>query len=66
MKEMADMVELLFPSINVNDCVTKSKFDNMYGGRHSPFPPEYRKVSGHAFCNCSFITYIINESKQNT
>merc|ERR1712031_100463 len=27
--------ELLFPSINVNDCVTKSKFDNVYGCRHS-------------------------------
>lgn len=27
--------ELLFPSINVNDAVTKSKFDNRYGVRHS-------------------------------
>merc|ERR1712232_998382 len=27
--------ELLFPAINVNDCVTKSKFDNIYGCRHS-------------------------------
>ncbi|KAG0503085.1 hypothetical protein HPP92_003157 [Vanilla planifolia] len=26
---------LLFPSINVNDSVTKSKFDNLYGCRHS-------------------------------
>src|SRR3954464_10024110 len=26
---------LLFPAINVNDSVTKSKFDNMYGCRHS-------------------------------
>lgn len=26
---------LLFPAINVNDCVTKSKFDNVYGCRHS-------------------------------
>jgi adenosylhomocysteinase len=26
---------LLFPGINVNDCVTKSKFDNLYGCRHS-------------------------------
>eukprot|EP00917_Polyrhabdina_sp_WS-2016_P014452 GHVP01031583.1.p1 GENE.GHVP01031583.1~~GHVP01031583.1.p1 ORF type:complete len:268 (+),score=49.64 GHVP01031583.1:748-1551(+) len=26
---------LLFPAINVNDCVTKSKFDNIYGCRHS-------------------------------
>ncbi len=27
--------ELLFPAINVNDSVTKSKFDNIYGIRHS-------------------------------
>ncbi len=27
--------ELLFPAINVNDAVTKSKFDNIYGCRHS-------------------------------
>jgi adenosylhomocysteinase len=27
--------ELLFPAINVNDSVTKSKFDNLYGCRHS-------------------------------
>lgn len=27
--------ELLFPAINVNDAVTKSKFDNVYGCRHS-------------------------------
>ena len=26
---------LLFPAINVNDSVTKSKFDNKYGCRHS-------------------------------
>jgi adenosylhomocysteinase len=25
----------LFPAINVNDCVTKSKFDNVYGCKHS-------------------------------
>merc|ERR1712139_416678 len=35
LKEMADKGELLFPSINVNDCVAKSKFDNVYGCRHS-------------------------------
>merc|ERR1712054_633126 len=33
-KEMAAKGELLFPAINVNDCVTKSKFDNVYGCRH--------------------------------
>lgn len=32
---MAATKELLFPAINVNDCVTKSKFDNTYGCRHS-------------------------------
>jgi len=35
LKEMANKKELLFPAINVNDCVTKSKFDNVYGCRHS-------------------------------
>src|SRR5439155_7982040 len=33
--EMAERGELLFPAINVNDSVTKSKFDNLYGCRHS-------------------------------
>jgi len=33
--EMQDNGELLFPAINVNDAVTKSKFDNKYGCRHS-------------------------------
>jgi adenosylhomocysteinase len=32
---MAQKGELLFPCINVNDSVTKSKFDNLYGCRHS-------------------------------
>merc|ERR1712151_371230 len=35
LKEMAAKGELLFPAINVNDCVTKSKFDNVYGCRYS-------------------------------
>merc|ERR1712242_275411 len=35
LKEMANAGTLLFPAINVNDCVTKSKFDNVYGCRHS-------------------------------
>ncbi|MBV8718111.1 MAG: adenosylhomocysteinase [Chloroflexi bacterium] len=30
-----DRGDLLFPAINVNDSVTKSKFDNLYGCRHS-------------------------------
>ncbi len=33
--EMARAGTLLFPAINVNDSVTKSKFDNKYGVRHS-------------------------------
>ena len=33
--EMARAGSLLFPAINVNDSVTKSKFDNKYGCRHS-------------------------------
>ncbi|WP_017625947.1 adenosylhomocysteinase [Nocardiopsis chromatogenes] len=33
--EMAREDKLLFPAINVNDSVTKSKFDNKYGIRHS-------------------------------
>jgi adenosylhomocysteinase len=33
--EMAKAGTLLFPAINVNDAVTKSKFDNLYGCRHS-------------------------------
>jgi adenosylhomocysteinase len=33
--EMAKKGTLLFPAINVNDSVTKSKFDNVYGCRHS-------------------------------
>jgi adenosylhomocysteinase len=33
--QMFDVGQLLFPAINVNDAVTKSKFDNLYGVRHS-------------------------------
>ena len=33
--QMLERGELLFPAINVNDSVTKSKFDNLYGCRHS-------------------------------
>ena len=33
--EMQEAGTLLFPAINVNDSVTKSKFDNRYGCRHS-------------------------------
>jgi len=33
--KMHEQGELLFPAFNVNDAVTKSKFDNLYGCRHS-------------------------------
>jgi adenosylhomocysteinase len=33
--QMMEQKKLLFPAINVNDSVTKSKFDNLYGCRHS-------------------------------
>jgi adenosylhomocysteinase len=33
--QMTEAGTLLFPAINVNDSVTKSKFDNLYGCRHS-------------------------------
>jgi adenosylhomocysteinase len=33
--QMYEAGQLLFPAINVNDAVTKSKFDNLYGCRHS-------------------------------
>jgi len=33
--QMMENGSLLFPAINVNDSVTKSKFDNLYGCRHS-------------------------------
>ena len=35
LEQMSQRGELLIKAINVNDCVTKSKFDNVYGCRHS-------------------------------
>ena len=35
LEQMMKNKELLFPAVNVNDSVTKSKFDNIYGCRHS-------------------------------
>jgi adenosylhomocysteinase len=35
LNQMSARGELLLKAINVNDCVTKSKFDNVYGCRHS-------------------------------
>jgi len=49
---------LLFPAINVNDSVTKSKFDNLYGCRHSLIDGINRGVdvmiSGKAAVICGF------------
>ena len=33
--QLEERGELLFPAMNINDAVTKSKFDNIYGCRHS-------------------------------
>eukprot|EP00419_Tripos_fusus_P039940 CAMPEP_0172788644 /NCGR_PEP_ID=MMETSP1074-20121228/207058_1 /TAXON_ID=2916 /ORGANISM="Ceratium fusus, Strain PA161109" /LENGTH=477 /DNA_ID=CAMNT_0013625675 /DNA_START=153 /DNA_END=1587 /DNA_ORIENTATION=- len=46
LKGMAAKGELLFPAININDCVTKSKFDNVYGCRHSLPHKKKMKSSG--------------------
>merc|ERR1711988_746174 len=56
--QMADKGTLLFPAINVNDCVTKSKFDNVYGCRHS-LPDSIMRatdvmLSGKKVCICGF------------
>ena len=42
LNQMALKGELLVRAINVNDCVTKSKFDNVYGCRHSVIDGIYR------------------------
>lgn len=52
--EMTASGTLLFPAINVNDSVTKSKFDNVYGCRHS-LPDGIMRATGEtprraAFC----------------
>ncbi|MCX4692893.1 adenosylhomocysteinase [Streptomyces sp. NBC_01408] len=35
LRRLADSGELMFPGINVNDAITKTKLDNIYGCRHS-------------------------------
>jgi adenosylhomocysteinase len=49
---------LLFPAINVNDSVTKSKFDNLYGVRHSLIDGIFRAtdvmVAGKTCVVCGF------------
>ena len=56
--ELAKSGELLFPAINVNDSVTKSKFDNLYGCRHSLIDGINRAtdvmIAGKAAVICGF------------
>ena len=56
--EMLENGELLFPAINVNDSVTKSKFDNLYGCRHSLIDGINRAtdvmIAGKAAVICGF------------
>jgi len=51
---------LLFPAINVNDSVTKSKFDNLYGCRHSLIDGIFRAtdvmIAGKVALVCGFGT----------
>jgi len=55
---MAKNKQLLIPAINVNDCVTKSKFDNIYGCRHS-LPDGIMRatdvmIAGKRVCICGY------------
>ncbi|MEQ9616971.1 MAG: adenosylhomocysteinase [Phycisphaerales bacterium] len=56
--QMQDRGELLFPAINVNDSVTKSKFDNVYGCRHSLVDGINRAtdvmLAGKVACVCGY------------
>jgi adenosylhomocysteinase len=56
--QLAQTGDLLFPAINVNDSVTKSKFDNLYGCRHSLIDGINRAVdvmiSGKTAVICGF------------
>jgi adenosylhomocysteinase len=56
--EMMKQGKLLFPAINVNDSVTKSKFDNVYGCRHSLVDAIMRAtdvmLSGKVACVCGY------------
>ncbi|HAA73583.1 TPA: adenosylhomocysteinase, partial [Candidatus Latescibacteria bacterium] len=55
---MQEQGELLFPAINVNDSVTKSKFDNLYGCRESLADGIKRAtdvmVAGKVVCVCGY------------
>src|SRR3712207_8657598 len=54
--QMQETGDLLFPAINVNDSVTKSKFDNLYGDRKST-----RLNSSHA--NISYAVFCLKKKK---
>ncbi len=56
--EMQKAGTLMFPAINVNDSVTKSKFDNLYGCRHSLIDGIFRAtdvmISGKVAVVCGY------------
>jgi len=56
--QMVEKGELLFPAINVNDSVTKSKFDNLYGCRESLADGIKRAtdvmIAGKVACVCGY------------
>src|SRR6202000_1682697 len=56
--QFAEQGNLLFPAINVNDSVTKSKFDNLYGCRHSLIDGIFRAtdvmISGKVAVVCGY------------
>jgi adenosylhomocysteinase len=58
LNQMMENNTLLFPAINVNDAVTKSKFDNVYGCRHSLVDAVMRAtdvmISGKRALVCGF------------
>merc|ERR1712178_638992 len=58
LQQMANNGSMLFPAITVNDCMTKSKFDNLYGCRHSLQDAIMRAtdvmIAGKVACCCGF------------
>ena len=58
LKQMVKEKKLLYPAINVNDSVTKSKFDNIYGCRHSLIDGLNRAtdvmIGGKVACVCGY------------
>ena len=62
--KMAEQGPLAFPAINVNDAVTKSKFDNMYGCRHS-LPDGIMRatdvmLAGKKVLICGYVTCVVS------